>query len=505
MSSNLVQDGDCAILDINHGERLWHVKVNSTLRTKVGSFHVKIGSMIGHPWGTVFEVAGETETGRALGPVADPREQVSVVADAGGKDNRHLVVEEDTNNQTMTKEELDELKASGVAGEQIILELAKRSETFKNKTDFAQEKYLKKKAKKYAPRCVIRRPSARLLGQLFYANDPRKISNLRVDNLALMLNQAHVASGARVLCIDMTAGLLSGAVLERIGREGACVTCVTNRKGDVLQILRQFNFTPDDYANFFSCQLNQLIDVRTEIERENRVAKAEQGGDHHHAEGIDGLGAPSDAGEALPPADREQQTMEIEAQGGDDDKHNNQEEGNQEEKNRGQEEGKDEDNNNNNNSNSDNVKGNEKSSGRKRLMNICDDEAVRHLCREKFTSAVICAPSFSPTALLKAIHPLMEPSASFSCHAPSAQPLAEAQSTLSKERIACGLQVQETWWREYQVLPMRTHPHMNMSGCGGFTLCGTFVDFTTVFKSTIVGDKRGRGGRGGGGGKRFRR
>jgi hypothetical protein len=33
-------------------------------------------------------------------------------------------------------------------------------------------------------------------------------------------------------------------------------------------------------------------------------------------------------------------------------------------------------------------------------------------------------------------------------------------------------QVAECWFREYQVLPARTHPHMSMSGSGGYMLTG---------------------------------
>lgn len=34
---------------------------------------------------------------------------------------------------------------------------------------------------------------------------------------------------------------------------------------------------------------------------------------------------------------------------------------------------------------------------------------------------------------------------------------------------------QESWWREAQVLPSRTHPTMSTSGTGGYLLSGTKV------------------------------
>lgn len=44
---------------------------------------------------------------------------------------------------------------------------------------------------------------------------------------------------------------------------------------------------------------------------------------------------------------------------------------------------------------------------------------------------------------------------------------------VSKEAVA--LQLQESWWREYQVLPGRTHPEMMTSGTGGYVLSGIRV------------------------------
>lgn len=41
---------------------------------------------------------------------------------------------------------------------------------------------------------------------------------------------------------------------------------------------------------------------------------------------------------------------------------------------------------------------------------------------------------------------------------------------VSKEAVA--LQLQESWWREHQVLPGRTHPEMMVSATGGYILTG---------------------------------
>lgn len=38
------------------------------------------------------------------------------------------------------------------------------------------------------------------------------------------------------------------------------------------------------------------------------------------------------------------------------------------------------------------------------------------------------------------------------------------------------MDLQETWMREYQVLPSRTHPMMRMHGASGYILFGTKVN-----------------------------
>lgn len=45
-------------------------------------------------------------------------------------------------------------------------------------------------------------------------------------------------------------------------------------------------------------------------------------------------------------------------------------------------------------------------------------------------------------------------------------------ATLQKMEAIIDLQLNETWTRENQVLPGRTHPEMNMSACSGYLLSG---------------------------------
>ncbi|KAJ6931518.1 hypothetical protein NC652_014879 [Populus alba x Populus x berolinensis] len=64
--------------------------------------------------------------------------------------DEHLLVA-----QTLTSEDIDEMRRQGAKGDEIIEALIANSATFEKKTAFSQEKYRIKKQKKYAPRVLL--------------------------------------------------------------------------------------------------------------------------------------------------------------------------------------------------------------------------------------------------------------------------------------------------------------------------------------------------------------
>jgi hypothetical protein len=59
------------------------------------------------------------------------------------------------------------------------------------------------------------------------------------------------------------------------------------------------------------------------------------------------------------------------------------------------------------------------------------------------------------------------------------EPLTRCFVELQRGSIVINLRLSETWAREYQVLPGRTHPNMSMSQSGGFILTGIKLDPVT--------------------------
>jgi tRNA (adenine58-N1)-methyltransferase non-catalytic subunit len=61
------------------------------------------------------------------------------------------------------KYRLQALKAAGASGAEILAAVTAGSATFAGKTEFSQEKYRKRKARKYLTFASLQRPSARAI------------------------------------------------------------------------------------------------------------------------------------------------------------------------------------------------------------------------------------------------------------------------------------------------------------------------------------------------------
>ncbi|KAG8769967.1 tRNA (adenine(58)-N(1))-methyltransferase non-catalytic subunit trm6 [Ceratobasidium sp. 428] len=83
---------------------------------------------------------------------------------------------------------------------------------------------------------------------------------------------------------------------------------------------------------------------------------------------------------------------------------------------------------------------------------------------------LIVASQFEPFSIIEKLSQYVAGSGTIAVYSPFSQPLIEAQSRMRPIPTYLAPNVTEAWHREYQVLPGRTHPHMNMPGAGGFIL-----------------------------------
>ncbi|KAI0778806.1 Gcd10p-domain-containing protein [Trametes elegans] len=81
---------------------------------------------------------------------------------------------------------------------------------------------------------------------------------------------------------------------------------------------------------------------------------------------------------------------------------------------------------------------------------------------------LIVASEYDPYSIIEKLYPYLGGSASIVVHSPHVQVVTNLQNQLRDLPGYLGPTVTESWLRQYQVLPGRTHPMMNTSGSGGF-------------------------------------
>jgi len=139
----------------------------------------------------------------------------TVVAQEDEKRNNSLLVY-DNKSQTMTQEQISALRNESSVSD-VIKALTSNSTTFAQKTAFSQEKYIKKKQRKYLTTIKIIRPTAKSISTAYYAKNPAKIQYLRPDSLAYILSLANLHPNTTNLVIEDCVGVVTASVLERLG------------------------------------------------------------------------------------------------------------------------------------------------------------------------------------------------------------------------------------------------------------------------------------------------
>ncbi|KFV61733.1 tRNA (adenine(58)-N(1))-methyltransferase non-catalytic subunit TRM6, partial [Dryobates pubescens] len=408
-----------------------------------------LDNAIGHLYGTTFEVT----SGGSLQPKQEVEEATTETKEAG-TDNRNIV--DDGKSQKLTHDDIKALKDKGIKGQEIVQQLIENSTTFRDKTEFAQDKYIKKKKKKYEAVVTVVKPSTRILATMYYAREPGKINHLRYDSLAQMLTLGNVRAGSKLIVMETCAGLVLGAVMERMGGYGTIIQLYPGG-GPVRAATSCFGFPKHFFDKLHEFPLSKVESLlsgtfstetlpsepegNTPVEEESNGLGEEKQTALQEAEEEPATEASLEVSQA-----EEQETMDISAE----------EVELKENKEKGRKE---------------NVREKQKKQWerRKKLMETAA------LLREKNSDGLIVASKFHPTPLLLSLLEFVAPSRPFVVYCQYKEPLLECYTKLRERGGVVNLKLSETWLRSYQVLPDRSHPKLTMSGGGGYLLSGTTV------------------------------
>ncbi|KAJ0258629.1 hypothetical protein HA466_0073900 [Hirschfeldia incana] len=412
-------EGCSVLLDVNDGDRLVFARLSGGATLKIGNTKYSLKPLIGAPFGSLFQVEtgddGSSLLYRIL-PIKKESSSNNVTEDA--RDNRELI--DNNESQNLTEEDIEAMRREGAKGDEIIEALIANSKTFDKKFQLSQEKYKLKKQKKYAPKVLLRRPFARSICEAYFKKYPARIGFLRIDALSLLLTMANVTAYSDVLVVDMVGGLVTGAVAERLGGTGYVCNTYKGNSPSSVDMVRMFNFTDKVKERIVQSSINELSSPKTASPEEGVCSAEVNINDSSTCDVVEEVSV------------------------------------------------------------TDNTVAESKSTKAPKVGRgaKASKEAVEMWKENGFSSLIMAAQDQDPWSLAKDVLPLLSYSAPFAIYHQYLQPLATCMHNLQQGKMAINLQITEPWLREYQVLPSRTHPHMQMSSFGGYVLSGIRISTT---------------------------
>lgn len=223
--SDIIKDGFFVVAQMHDGDRSTNMlQITNCGEQKIGRTKVSVKQAVGERFGTIFQI-----NKRKLEKVDDEDEfldSISFDVNAEQSDQKlNIVVDNrgyvDSNTaQKLSNIDILKLKEDGASGAEIIKNLIENSDTWANKTEFAQEKWLKRKMKKYVCRMRLVKTTPATLCEAYHSKSRDKICGIRSDTLSQIVNFSGLHAGRNVLIVESCIGLLVGAAAYRMRGEG---------------------------------------------------------------------------------------------------------------------------------------------------------------------------------------------------------------------------------------------------------------------------------------------
>uniref|UniRef100_T2M3Q6 tRNA (adenine(58)-N(1))-methyltransferase non-catalytic subunit TRM6 n=1 Tax=Hydra vulgaris TaxID=6087 RepID=T2M3Q6_HYDVU len=440
---------------IKKGNNLKYVYVSNSAKVeKMENFFFSCKDLIGHPFGSAFKVLDKERLLKIDPVLVETHNQEyenagSNLEDTSG-DNREI--QDDSNSQRLGKNEIEAMRDEGKSGEEIVKEIVENSSTFQGRNIFSKSKYLKKKNKKYIAHFVVLKPTTRLLAEMYFQKNPTKILELRPDTLAQILTYSNVQFGSKVLVLETCQGLVAGSILERLGSKGSILQ-IYQGSFPVRIVMEQFNYSEVDTDNVLCSYPLEKLGILPDLLKSGKS-------DEDLIEFI--LGKHKDEQEHIKKIEISKNLVDC-------------------------------------NLDTEEIpltkigekRKFKKNESEERKTNFTNIGGVRFLSREKRMQETLTAlkllrnNDFESLILVSKYHPklplltlldYLPPSCPFVVYFTHQEPLMECFVNLKDKQCATNLELTESWFRNIQVLPKRTHPEIVMSGTGGYLLRGIKVD-----------------------------
>ncbi|XP_031560999.1 tRNA (adenine(58)-N(1))-methyltransferase non-catalytic subunit TRM6-like [Actinia tenebrosa] len=439
-SKSLIQEGDQVVLRIDKALKVVQVRKNRKILFERLRF--LIDNAIDRPFGSVFEVKGDKL--HLIEPAEEDVDELEATkAENGEKSSEYQPIKSDGQSQKLTRDDVDVLKSQGASGKEIVKKLVENSETFKDRTEFSKAKYMKKKHKKYNAKITVLKPSTRLIASMYYSRAPNKICALRPDALSQLLSLANIRANSNVIVMEQCQGLVAGAVLDRMGGHGSIVQ-IHSGNFPTRMAMECFGFSSsfmEIVDGFPLCKVNSLKVPSQELEDMTPSQTVEVIIKKEQSESEADVDETNQQSRASSSKTSEEQSTEVK---------------NQQEK------------------------------LLRRTKRQLEERKARNTLQLRNMDSLVVVCKLHPSAIVLELLEYVAPSRPFVIFSTIKEALAECYTDLRNRGGVVNLQLTETWWREYQVLPGRTHPLVNMDGSGGYLLSGTTVERTPSSDSSPI-------------------
>ncbi|KAI5637334.1 gcd10p family domain-containing protein [Phthorimaea operculella] len=449
-----IKVGDYIVIQKQSYKKL-HKFNKSNSAVSLGRDNVNLSGIEGNPYFSLFRIVPKNKRGKEFGlELTEEAVQLKDEIDikVSGIDNRNII--DDGRSQKLSAAEIAEIANEATKASDIVETLISNSSTFHNKTEYSQEKYLKKKEKKYFEYVEILKPNLRLISEIMYKLDPGKIQNIRKDTLSQIMTLSNVyCEGSHLLYDSGSNGLLPAALLSIIGAktEGKLIHMHPGNMSQK-QALLAMNFPEEQYSRCISVNIYSAL------------RQYYQGCDTHET-AMDTNNGESNPLKRKAEKDDNSNSKVPKLDSTDKKDSQNNRNGSEISTKPPQKEVDTEDS---------KTENDNKLSEPKKPKWHFDNIAASEILTEKVDSLVIACKE-DPLNIFMELLQFVKPGRPFVVYNTVAEPLQHLYMELRTLPQVIALKLTGNWMRHYQVLPERTHPEVMMNNQSGFLLTGYIV------------------------------
>lgn len=432
MELDTIQVKDYVIL--KRGNHLLLHQLTKKLSAQIAGSHVDLNYIVDRPYSSIFRLEMVRKNNYRL-ESCFPDEISELVANTeSGTDNRNI--QNDNNAQALSKNEIIEMKNKGHSSQDIVTELINNSKTFTCKTEFAQEKWLRKKSKKYADYLQVLKPNIRLLSEVLLCNPASpnnfRLLGLRIDTLSQIVTFVNFQpQGKYIVYENGCEGLIIAYLMSLMDSQGKLLNVITpNYSFNKRKALIAMKFSEEKSKSVININLSTFVKYSSSKLSEDSVIE-----ERVPASSIASKdNCESTENACYPPEDEptnENSDLKRKAEG-------------------------------------------ENASCKRSSYQERENLEVRQLLDKKADGLIVVSKENS-SEFVKEMLQFVAPSRSFVVYSQFQAPFVQLYEDLKQRQDVINIRIVENWLRSYQVLTDRTHPEINMLGTGGFLLTGIVV------------------------------